>query len=93
MTPTPLCPILLAAAQSGALATEHGLRQLQSGGHLDYGACMGSLCVRWEPETFVDRGADLLPNGGYPLALTGRGWCSDNLRGAPYPDPSAPVKS
>ncbi len=85
----PLCPALLAAGISGALATEEGVRQLGMGSPLEWATCAGSRCAKWVPES-GGRGSEIGPmlEGGDGAPVTGRGWCSDNLRRPAFADPA-----
>lgn len=58
--------------------------------------CLGSRCALWVPEVMSEDGpvpADVAPGcnciyGGPDATPTGRGWCVDNLRRPPWPDPA-----
>lgn len=64
------------------------------------GGCVGSACPMWVPEVTRKGGAhgthDVLePAPANPRAgdgkLTNLGWCADNLRRAPWADPTVPA--
>ncbi len=86
---TPLCPALLAAHAASMVNVQDSPINCMPR-VIEGSACLGSRCVKWVPET--KRGEGVPAEGGYASDLTGNGWCSDNLRRAPFADPSAPTK-
>ena len=64
--------------------------------------CIGSRCPLWTPELASptqDSSGPVISGGGRVFTCTpgnfdhgdptGRGWCADNLRREPWPDPAA----
>jgi len=82
----PICPMLTAGTLAGGEWPHPKAAEIP---------CQGSACALWVPEI---RGEHNLPSketkrflriqpGGYDHP-TGNGWCANNLRREPYPDPA-----
>ena len=89
----PICPRL---APTWDATWDSDFNKLDGGKSPEWADCQGSDCAMWVPEVMTAKGGNPWNEGwisiGPKASVSGRGWCANNLRREPWPDPAHATK-